>query len=185
VFPHRVVDRTHPLTNDINTRFDVPHSRWNAVTREQFVDAGLKILVESDCGYVHLATSVDGFRQVLFQGHPEYDIISLLKEYKREVILFINGKRKDYPPFPEHYFSDYVKAIFNEYRYRVLQYSQAEQLIAEFPEAAVIPHLHNSWRDSADAVVGNWIGLIYQVTNSDRKIPFMEGIDSENPLGIL
>ncbi len=185
VFPHQVVDRTHPLTNDINTRFDVPHSRWNAVTHEQFEEAGLKILVKSNCGHVHLATSADGFRQVLFQGHPEYDIISLLKEYKREVILFINGKRKDYPPFPEHYFSDYVKAIFNEYRYRVLQHSQAEQLIAEFPEAAVIPYLHNSWRDSADAVVGNWIGLIYQVTNSDRKIPFMEGIDSENPLGIL
>ncbi len=185
VFPHRVVDQSHPLTNDINTRFDVPHSRWNAVTAEQFKEAGLNILVESDCGHVHLATSPDGFRQVLFQGHPEYDTISLLKEYKREVILYIKGERDDYPPFPRHYFSAYVKAIFNEYRYRLQTSDNPVDLISEFPEAQVIPYLDNTWRDSADAVVGNWIGLIYQTTNSDRKIPFMEGIDSNNPLGIL
>ena len=30
--------------------------------------------------------SDDGFRRVYFQGHPEYDANSLLKEYKREVL---------------------------------------------------------------------------------------------------
>jgi len=36
--------------------------------------------VESGEG-VHLATSADGLRVVFFQGHPEYDTVSLLKEY--------------------------------------------------------------------------------------------------------
>ena len=35
---------------------------------------------------VHAAVSEDGFRRVYFQGHPEYDANSLLKEYKREVL---------------------------------------------------------------------------------------------------
>jgi len=32
VFPHQVIDRTHPLVKGVNTRFDIPHSRFNEVT---------------------------------------------------------------------------------------------------------------------------------------------------------
>ena len=119
VLPHVVVDNHHPLVTDINTRFDVPHSRWNAVTREQFSDADLRVLVETEEGSIHLATSSDGMRTVFFQGHPEYDTISLLKEYKREVQLFISGERQDYPPFPENYFGVFEKAVLKEYQSKV------------------------------------------------------------------
>ena len=81
VFPHRVVDRAHPLVNGVNTLFDVPHSRYNQISREQFEAAGLHVLVESTEAGVHLAVSEDKFRLVFFQGHPEYDMISLLKVY--------------------------------------------------------------------------------------------------------
>jgi homoserine O-succinyltransferase/O-acetyltransferase len=40
VFEHRVVERTHPLVYDVNTRFDVPHSRFNDISRQQFQAAG-------------------------------------------------------------------------------------------------------------------------------------------------
>ena len=56
----------------------------------------------ADAG-VHLATSADGFRIVYFQGHPEYDRNSLLKEYKREVGRFLSGELEAPPPYPEHY----------------------------------------------------------------------------------
>ena len=116
VFPHFIEDKSHPLVMDINTRFDVPHSRWNTVSREQFDVAGLRVLVESDDGCVHLATSADGIRTVFFQGHPEYDTISLLKEYKREIRAFVSGHRQEYPPFPENYFGTFEKALCNEHR---------------------------------------------------------------------
>ena len=80
VYSHRVVDPHHPLVKDVNTRFDVPHSRWNDISREQFLQAGVHILVESEEAGVHLAVSQDRLRMVFFQGHPEYDTISLLKE---------------------------------------------------------------------------------------------------------
>ena len=41
VYRHRVVDSRHPLVADINSGFDVPHSRWNSVHREQFEARGL------------------------------------------------------------------------------------------------------------------------------------------------
>jgi len=179
VFPHKIADKSHPLVEDINTRFDVPHSRWNEISLEQFQSAGLKVLAISDQNDVHLATSPDGIRTVFFQGHPEYDTISLMKEYKREVIAFFEGNIEHYPPFPKDYFGKFEKALFNEFRYRT---EQSETV--DFPENLVTPHLNNTWHDTAGEVVGNWMGLIYQLTHRDRHLPFMDHLDPNNPLNL-
>lgn len=185
VYSHRVVERHHPLVSDINTRFDVPHSRYNEVFRKEMEAAGLKVLVESEEAGVHLAVSRDLFRVVYFQGHPEYDDISLLKEYKREVLRYFFGDRADYPPFPEHYFDRRVQALFADYQERLDRAKAKGGSPPEFPEAEIAGHLDNTWRDSAKAVFNNWLGKIYQITDQDRRIPFMKHIDPANPLGLL
>ncbi len=184
VFSHRVVDPAHPLVADINTRFDVPHSRYNEIFREDMENAGLRVLVESEEAGVHLAVSQDLFRVVFFQGHPEYDAISLLKEYKREVLRYFNGEREDYPPFPEHYFSLEVAGILNEYGQHLRSAKHTGKPAPEFPERLIIPHLDNTWRDTAKAVFNNWLGKIYQITDQDRRKPFMPHVDPDNPLGL-
>lgn len=184
VYRHRVVDPSHPLVADINTEFDVPHSRWNDVSRAQFEAAGLRVLVTGDDDCVHLATSPDGFRSVFFQGHPEYDTISLLKEYKRDVNLYIHGKMPDYSPMPDNYFSSFAAAVMREYQLRVDACLAKGQPVAGFPEHLVLDTLKNTWRDTASSVVGKWIGLVYQHTGVDRRKPFMDGIDPDNPLGL-
>jgi len=143
---------------------------------------------------VHLATSSDGFRTVFFQGHPEYDTISLMKEYKREVLHFNqsvlnngalnNEKVIQYPPFPDHYLGIYEKAILNEFHLRCDMTRQQNKKLPEFPEALISHNIDNTWHDTAVEVVGNWIGLIYQVTHKDRRLPFMDGINPQNPLGL-
>jgi homoserine O-succinyltransferase len=145
VFEHTVVDPRHPLIGDINTRFDV--------------------------GCAHLSTSPDGFRMVFFQGHPEYDTISLLKEYKREIQNYTTGESKIYPPFPDNYFGEFVAAILNEYQVRVDLSMQNNTDLPEFPETLILSHLNNTWHDTACAVVGRWMGLIYQITHKDRDKP--------------
>jgi homoserine O-succinyltransferase/O-acetyltransferase len=184
VFSHKVLDRTHPLTAEINTRFDVPHSRFNEIFQRDMESRGLKVLVTSTESGVHLAVSPDGFRIVFFQGHPEYDDISLLKEYKREVIRYFNNERDDYPPYPEHYFNSTVQAVFSDYATKIGEAKRKLQAMPEFPEQAVIEYLDNTWRDSAKAVINNWLGKIYQITNRDRRLPFMDSIDPNNPLGL-
>lgn len=184
VFHHSIINKSHPLVAEINNRFDVPYSRWNDVSFEQFEVAGLKVLATGDHGCVHLATSEDGFRSIFFQGHPEYDTISLLKEYKREVLLFITAQRKDYPPFPDNYFASHTAAILREYKYKVLLAIKNELQCPEFPEALIAKELNNTWHDTAAAVLSKWIGLVYQLTHSDRSKPFMDGLDKNNPLGL-
>jgi homoserine O-succinyltransferase len=186
VYSHRVMDRQHPLVCSANTRFDVPHSRWNEITREQFEAAGLHVLVESEQAGVHMAVSEDRFRLVYFQGHPEYDTISLLKEYLREVKRFSSGERDDYPPFPDNYFGLREAALLNEYRDNLqtaLENGHSEPPV--FPEHLLNPRLDNTWHDSGKAVIANWIGCVYQVTHQDRRIPFMDDVDPGDPLGLL
>jgi homoserine O-succinyltransferase len=34
-------------------------------------------------------------------------------------------------------------------------------------------------------VINNWIGRVYQITNLDRRRPFRDDVDPEDPLGLL
>lgn len=184
VYSHRTRSQTHPLLREINTRFDAPHSRFNDISREQLEAAGLTVLAESDEGGVHLAVSADQFREVYFQGHPEYDINSLLKEYKREVNRYLQGELDAPPPFPENYFNREAEAHARAWLAAAEQARRDKQPLPQFDESLIEPHLDNTWGDTAKAIVNNWLGLVYQTTNLDRKLQFMDGIDSRDPLGM-
>jgi len=184
VFSHKVLERTHPLVAEINTRFDVPHSRFNEVYQYDMEQKGITVLAASQEAGVHLAVSSDGIRVVFFQGHPEYDDISLLKEYKREVLHFYNGLRADYPPYPENYFNNKTRKILSDYEKQVRTAKHSNLALDLFPEQEILIHIDNTWRDTAKAVFNNWLGKVYQITNQDRRLPFMAGIDPKDPLGL-
>ena len=184
VFEHTVLDNNHPLVADINTRFNVPHSRFNEQFQTDLEQAGLKVLVASEEAGAHLFVSPDGFRFVFFQGHPEYDAVSLLKEYKREVNRYIDGELTNYPPLPDNYFNDHCQAKLEQYQTHVKAALQQHQIPDAFPEQTLFNHLDNTWRDTAKAVFNNWLGKIYQITHQDRRQALMPGIDPNNPLNL-
>ena len=182
VYAHRVTTRedgrSHPLLREVNTRFDAPHSRHNDIDRAQLEAAGLAVLAASDEGGVHLATSPDQLRMIYFQGHPEYDTTSLWKEYKREVARFAAGER-DRPPLPEHYLEGEAVRLAE-----ALVDAAGDPERVEAIDAAIEPLLDNTWGDTARAIFNNWLGLVYRVTDHDRRRPFMAGIDPADPLGL-
>ncbi len=184
VYSHRVTPADHPLLRDINTRFDVPHSRYNDISRAQLEAAGFTILAESKEGGIHMAVSPDQFRIVYLQGHPEYDSNSLLKEYKREVARFVAGERDDYPPHLDNYFSPEATAIVDEYEHIVKTSLRQGINAPPFPERQIEPFLDNTWLDTGKSIVNNWLGMVYRLTNIDRKICFIDGVDPQNPLGL-
>ena len=182
VYSHRIQEPEHPLMSDINTRFDAPHSRYNEVTRSQLEQAGLAVLVESAEAGVHLAVSPDQFRIVYFQGHPEYDAVSLLKEYKREVIRYLNGELEAAPPFPENYFSTEAGAIAAQFveHYEIAKRDGSD--LPKFPGDELAQLVDNTWTDTGKAIVNNWLGLVYQLTNHERNTQFMPEVDPDDPL---
>ena len=105
VYPHDVLDAEHPLLAGVKAPVHAPHSHRYAVSRVAMERAGVRVLADSAEAGVHLAVGDERSRFVLFQGHPEYDAVSLLKEYKREVQRFLAGSPADVSElFPEHYF---------------------------------------------------------------------------------
>jgi homoserine O-succinyltransferase len=76
----------HPLTSATPSRFRLPHSRWNGAPEEDLTACGYSVLTRSaDAG-------VDTFIKqrkklfVFFQGHPEYEFDTLLREYRRVIL---------------------------------------------------------------------------------------------------
>lgn len=85
VFPHKVRNRKIPLVRGFDDMFYAPHSRHTEVPREAIeADERLMILADSDEAGVFLCMAEEG-RQIFVMGHPEYDRITLDKEYKRDL----------------------------------------------------------------------------------------------------
>ncbi|MGH1404464.1 MAG: homoserine O-succinyltransferase MetA [Alphaproteobacteria bacterium] len=179
VYRHRVMDRTHPLVRNMNTVFDVPHSRYNYISEEQFKQAGMHILVGGKESGTHIAVSPDRFRLVCMQGHPEYDAVSLLKEYQREVQLYKSGQKTQAPPMPVNYFTDDAIEKLMLYNPECMN---KEELAALNNQLSGL--IENTWTDSASSILASWIGLVYQTTNANRQKQFMDEIDPGNPLGL-
>ena len=85
VFPHYVRNRKIPLVRGFDDVFYAPHSRHTEVPLDQVKkDDRLMILADSDEAGLFLCMAKEG-RQIFVMGHPEYDRITLYKEYKRDL----------------------------------------------------------------------------------------------------
>lgn len=84
VYEHRVMNRRVPMVRGFDDYFMAPHSRHTEVPAEEIRKVkDLTILAESDEAGVFLAIANEGER-IFVMGHPEYDRITLDKEYKRD-----------------------------------------------------------------------------------------------------
>lgn len=162
VYSHRVSKHDHFMTRHLNTRFDAPHSHVYEVTEEQLESVGLKVLAVSEQAGVHLAVSADEFQFVYFQGHPEYDVNSLFKEFKREVSRFASGVRADYPPFPENYFNEDAIKILDNYREALSGTNDRVKRLDEFPEKQIEPLLNNTWAETGKGMFSNWLTQVLE-----------------------
>jgi homoserine O-succinyltransferase len=184
VYQHRVVAPEHPLLHGTNTRFDAPHSRWNTLSPDLLRDAGVRVLAETVDGGFHLGTSPDGFRFVYLQGHPEYDTVSLLKEYDRELRLYLDGRTEGSPPHPGHYFPPAAAAMVNAHLEEAVAARAAGEELPRLDQDAVLAQLDNTWADTGRSMFANWLGLVYRLTHITRGRPFMDGVDPHDPLGL-
>jgi len=156
VYEHLTVATDHPLLAGLTEPVEAPHSHWFDMTAQDLEQVGLAVLVSSDEAGVHMASSADGFQYVFFQGHPEYDDISLGKEYKREVARYIAGER-EYPEFPANYFDEEAMEVLEEHRDRVETVHESGVNYPDFPEEAVFRHWSPIWSRQGQTIYFNWL----------------------------
>ena len=150
----------HELTNKSGEPVQFPHSRWNEVQADALTASGYLVLTQSAEG------GVDSFVKqkkrslfVHFQGHPEYDAHTLLKEYRRDIRRFLRQERETYPTMPKGYFDAAAGKLATDFRERVLS-DPREELMEGFPDAALAGSLQKTWHSCAVSIYRNWLEYV-------------------------
>lgn len=100
VYLHQVRNRREPLVRGFDDWFYAPHSRYTEMSREDIEVSGkFKILAESEQAGLFLLMAEEG-KNIFVLGHPEYDRVTLDKEYKRDLNKGIH------PDLPVNYYPE-------------------------------------------------------------------------------
>lgn len=146
----------HLLLTDADDVWRVPHSRWNDLREDDLTKRGYSVLAKSaDAGVDLFIKHVSNSLFVFIQTHPEYDVDTLMREYRRDIALFYGGQRQDYPKVPSNYFSSDIADKLEELRSDAKQNHDEERL--ELLNQVKLP---NSWQQTAIRLYRNWLTYI-------------------------
>ncbi|HLY04946.1 MAG TPA: homoserine O-succinyltransferase [Rhizomicrobium sp.] len=164
VFEH-VVSRNDPLTQNLSSPFRIAHSRWNELAESDLAAAGYRILTWSADAGVDLFQK-RGRTDLLFaQGHPEYDAMTLAREFRRDVRRWLRGETDVYPPLPKNYFSAGEALALAQFRARAI-FERSEALMAVWPSLSRKPD--SRWNAPGAAVVRAWLQAIVGTKRTER-----------------
>jgi homoserine O-succinyltransferase len=149
----------HPLTDAAPSTLQMPHSRWNDIPEEALLACGYRVLMRSGDAGVDMFVKQRKSLFVFFQGHPEYDAVTLLLEYRRDVARYLRGERDTYPLLPQGYFDADIERQLAGLRERALR-DRHEVALADFPTAAAASRVTNNWRNGGEQVYRNWLTYI-------------------------
>jgi homoserine O-succinyltransferase/O-acetyltransferase len=146
----------HWLTAGTVSHFRLPHSRWNGVPEEQLRDCGYKVLTRSAEAGVDTFIKQRNSLFVFFQGHPEYESDSLLREYQRDVGRYIKGQAANYPSMPRSYFDETTAGELAALQEKTLA-RRGEELLPELNAILANKRIDNTWESSAAGIYRNWL----------------------------
>jgi homoserine O-succinyltransferase len=169
VFAHDILP-DQPLLKGIATPLHTPHSRWNELPADALRDAGYTIVSASATSGADMFTKQAGSLLVFFQGHPEYEDTTLLREYRRDVGRFLRGQQAHYPTLPHGYFPAAALELLSAFEARARGEPSAE-LLADFPMTPIAATLRNTWSAEASGIYRNWLALLAGAKKNSRRLP--------------
>lgn len=146
----------HFLFRNMAMPMRMPHSRYNALDEAALTAAGYDIVSRSDVVGTDVFTKTTPSSFVFFQGHPEYDRDSLMREFRRDVGRFLDGSSEDYPSVPSGYFDDATVRGLVEFERRA-RASRSPSAMDAFPDLSGAIPPHGSWNDNAAMLFRNWV----------------------------
>jgi homoserine O-succinyltransferase/O-acetyltransferase len=122
------------LMKGITSPLKVAHSRINALNKGDLIARGYQLLTESRQAGVDIFAKRLHSHFIFFQGHPEYDALSLQREYLRDITRFLSRQRDIYPAFPAGYFNA-------DTEHKLINYQKRASAERTIPLSVELPHL--------------------------------------------
>lgn len=132
----------------------VPHSRLNEVTERDLLARGYQVVTRSKEAGVDIFVRQFASRFVFFQGHPEYDALSLQREYLRDVGRFLSRECDSYPAVPVSYFDAATEDRLARFEKRA-HHQRHPALAGELPALKLRPDV--AVGGAAVAIFRNWL----------------------------
>jgi homoserine O-succinyltransferase/O-acetyltransferase len=150
---------SHRLTAGVSPSFHIPHSRWNGVAEEELVASGYSVLTRTADAGVDTFVKQEKSLFVFFQGHPEYESNTLLREYRRDVGRYLRGEANIYPSIPRGYFDRSTEDALTALREKATS-GRSEELLASVTTALEEKEIENTWHFTAAHIYRNWLEYI-------------------------
>ncbi len=147
------------LTQDVPSPLKVSHSRLNELRADDLAATGYQLLTASSEAGVDIFVKQLRSQFFFFQGHPEYDALSLEREYLRDISRFLAGERDTYPAVPASYFDVETEARLASFERRA-RVERRPALSAELPDRTLRQDIAAG--AAATAIFRNWLGFLSQ-----------------------
>jgi homoserine O-succinyltransferase/O-acetyltransferase len=122
------------LTQDVPSPLKISHSRLNELRAGDLVARDYQLLTSSPEAGVDIFAKRLRSHFIFFQGHPEYDALSLQREYLRDISRFLAGERNTYPAVPAGYFNA-------ETEHKLARFEKRARAERKLPLSVELPNL--------------------------------------------
>jgi homoserine O-succinyltransferase len=147
----------HWLTDGLPSPLRVPHSRLNGLRATDLTARDYQLLTVSPEGGVDIFAKQLRSQFIFFQGHPEYDPLSLEREYLRDISRFLARERDNYPAFPAGYFDSETEARLADFERRA-RVERRPALSIELPDRTL--RQDSATAPAATALLRNWLSYL-------------------------
>jgi homoserine O-succinyltransferase len=168
IYPCELASK-HRLMAGSQPGFPVPHSRWNGMAESDLADHGYEVLARTAGAEVDTFVKEEQSLFVFFQGHPEYEADTLLREYRRDVGRYLRQEADTYPLLPQGYFDGDTEARLHALRERATscngEHSGRQELLHSLASVLEGVSIEKTWQASAVNVYRNWLGYLCERKN--------------------
>jgi homoserine O-succinyltransferase/O-acetyltransferase len=165
------------LTENVASPLKVSHSRHHELREDELTACGYQMLTHSVEAGVDIFAKQLASRFVFFQGHPEYDALSIQREYMRDVARFLSGERDVYPSIPAFYFDAATEQVLTRFETKA-QDQRNPTLAAELPGLTLRSDIAAG--TAATMIFKNWLGYLAEGANPAT----CRGVNGSNSLKI-
>jgi homoserine O-succinyltransferase len=146
------------LTLGAPAKILVPHSRYYGLRAEDLERCGYTLSTLSPTVGVDAFSRCEPSVFVFLQGHPEYDVETLCREYRRDVLRFMNREQKTYPEEPKGYFAGETLEALQRVRRSILAGNNDSE--ATLSEILGTAKYLSDWSANAVRLYRNWMKLV-------------------------